>query len=68
MFEILSKAKRAYNGEWVYGYPVRFGPAGHEIWNIVPEFASVLYLIAIDEKTLGRYTGLCDKNGTRGGR
>ena len=58
MREILFRGKRLNNGEWVEGYFIRqYGSneiitADDEMYHITPE-------------TVGQYTGLTDKNGTR---
>lgn len=68
MREILFRAKREDNGEWVYGYYVRMPDAAgsaHRMY--VPaenpdESNNVFY---IDLKTVGQFTGLTDKNGVK---
>lgn len=65
MREILFKAKRIDDGEWVEGYVVRYGFTGKEKWHIVPSYASDLYSFEIDENTICQYTGLKDKNGVK---
>ena len=65
MIEILFKAKRIDNGEWVEGYVVRYGYNKKEKWYIVPEYASDLYTFEIDEKTICQYTGMTDKNNNK---
>jgi uncharacterized phage protein (TIGR01671 family) len=67
MREILFKAKRVDNGEWVEGYYQKrydlldneehfiFHTDSYRVW----EYAE------IDPKTLCQFTGLCDKNGKR---
>lgn len=65
MREILFRAKREDNGEWVYGYYVRMPDAAgsaHRMY--VPaenpdESNNVFY---IDFETVGQFTGLTDKN------
>lgn len=70
MRDILFKAKRTDNGEWVEGYYVK-----NE--GTKPGFASVIFtdidtmfpecfdFYEIDESTLCQYTGLTDKNGQK---
>ena len=69
--EILFKAKRLDNGEWVEGYYLNIAKINHFICTgkikldgalkgiIVPE------MYAIDPDTLCQYTGLTDKNGEK---
>ena len=59
------RGKRIDNGEWVYGYYVRFGFIGREKNYIIPSYASNLYAIEVDSSTIGQFTGLVDKNGKR---
>lgn len=68
MREILFRAKREDNGEWVYGYYVRMPDAAGSVHRMyVPaenpdESNHVFY---IDPQTVDRYTGLTDKNGAK---
>ena len=74
MREIMFKAKRIDNGEWVEGNLINLD-ADSGYCYIVPAFknASTLpinWLIAgrmilVDPKTLCQFTGLCDKNGNK---
>jgi len=67
MREILFKAKRKDNGEWVEGFYIKkydgTGKSRHYIYIskgcIVWEYAEV------DENTICQYTGLTDKNGNK---
>ena len=76
MREILFKAKRVDNGEWVEGYLVKCRkntyPAGYEIIEAdginydeldgyYPSYCSE----RVDESTICQYTGLTDKNGRK---
>lgn len=65
MREILFRGKRTDNGEWVYGYVCRYGWTGKGNTYIVPNYASALYSLEVDPDTVGQYTGLKDKNGTK---
>lgn len=51
--------------EWVYGYVYCYGWTGEEETCIVPNYASAPYSIEVDPETVGQYTGLADKNGTK---
>ena len=65
--EILFRGKRVDNGEWIEGY---FLPGNERkplhpcIFVYLPETQS-FECFDIDIDTLGEYTGLTDKNGTR---
>lgn len=65
MREILFRGKRTDNGEWAYGYVCRYGWTGKGKTYIVPDYASALYSLEVDPETVGQYTGLKDKNGTK---
>ena len=64
MREILFKAKRLDNGEWVEGYYI--GPIGvldvHEICDVHDITGP---RVEVDPSTVCQYTGLTDKNGKR---
>lgn len=67
MREILFKAKRIDNGEWVEGMPVFDGT--DEQWRIVMQLdystgtcIQTEYAPRVIAKTICQYTGLCDKN------
>lgn len=64
MREILFKAKRIDNGEWVEGYAVRKHGL-YFIYDIVNSETCRQSNYEIDPKTLCQFTGLCDKNGKR---
>lgn len=67
MREILFKAKRIDNGEWVEGYYQRryyfLGNEEHLIFHA--DSYKVWEYAEIDLETLCQFTGLCDKNGNR---
>lgn len=65
MREILFRGKRIDNGEWVQGYPCRYGWIGKEKDYIIPDYASALYTAEVDPETIGQYTGLTDMNGNK---
>ena len=60
MRDILFRGKRTDNGEWVYGLLCRVGDT---YANIVRKDTEVLYSVLTN--TVGQFTGLTDKNGTK---
>lgn len=73
MREILFRGKRLDNGEWVQGYYLK---CPHQMSGSIKDHISVsvwdketesstetIYLV--DAETIGQYTGLTDKNGTK---
>lgn len=79
MREILFKAKRIDNGEWVEGHFFDNGFGGKEKRYFVGTFiiekyngiacdkwnATGIYFYEIDPKTLCQFAGFCDKNGNK---
>lgn len=65
MREILFRAKRIDNGEWVEGYPVIYPSGKAEIFKECGEPPDILLQCNIDPETICQYTGLKDKNGKR---
>lgn len=66
MREILFKAKRVDNGEWVEGCLVIDHSRSNLFeYRIQPVESGVLYAPPINPETLCQFTGLCDKNGKR---
>lgn len=69
MRDIIFRGKRTDNGEWVYGVPTKDGRGEMVMVENIFECeeyncrgANCLY---VDENTVGQYTGLKDKNGTK---
>ena len=69
MRDINFRGKRTDNGEWVYGVPTKDGRGEMVMVENIFECeeyncrgANCLY---VDENTVGQYTGLKDKNGTK---
>ena len=68
MREILFKAKRVNNGEWVEGYYLRdqYHIGGKDIiFYRKDSDRFTVYTDRIDIETLCQFTGLCDKNGKK---
>ena len=71
MREILFRAKRIDNGEWVEGYYTKLKWCNNIIHVVIPEGAEIdsvntLYeAYEINPETICQYTGLKDKNGNR---
>lgn len=69
MRDIIFRSKRTDNGEWVYGVPTKDSHGETVMVESVYECeeyncrgANCLY---VDENTVGQYTDLTDKNGTK---
>ena len=66
MREILFKAKRIDNGEWVEGCYVTSDGKSFICMDIVEHYCVIaLRWFEIDPETLCPFTGLCDKNGKK---
>ena len=66
MREILFKAKRIDNGEWIEGCLVIDHSRSNLFeYRMQPVESGVLYAPPIYPETLCQFTGLCDKNGKR---
>ena len=60
--EILFKAKRKDNGEWVEGYYYQIWQQGYICWGMINNMPD---MVEVNPNTLCQYTGLTDKNGKR---
>lgn len=68
MREILFRGKRTDNGEWVEGCFIKDGKPDERKYFIqtLPTFEKPLGdIYEVDSKTIGQFTGLCDKNGKK---
>lgn len=65
MREILFKGKSLKDSEWTEGYYCRYGWTGKEKDYIIPDYASALWGVEVESNTVGQFTGLTDKNGTK---
>lgn len=62
MREILFKAKKTINGEWIEGYLYRLSEKQHPFIMLKDRFGEGY---EVDENTICQYTGLTDKNGKK---
>ena len=68
MREILFKAKRIDNGEWIEGYYVYDNVKNKAFicaTRLLYEWLPKVMWIEVDPNTICQFTGLCDKNGKR---
>lgn len=66
MREILFKAKRIDNGEWVEGFYIAFTGKSFIFMDVAEHYCiHTLRWFEIDPKTLCQFTGLYDKNGNK---
>lgn len=61
MIEILFRAKPLDEKRWVYGYLLRDKITGY----MIQEIDELNSFVHVQEDTIGQYTGLQDKNGTK---
>ena len=63
--EILFRGKRADNGEWVYGNLIDSDSIVGKIVDFDEEYFIPEFWYKVDPETVGQFTGLADKNGTK---
>ena len=63
--EILFRGKRADNGEWVYGYLIGNNVIVGEVVDFDDDYFNTEFWYKVDPETVGQFTGLTDKNGTK---
>ena len=63
--EILFRGKWIDNGEWVHGYLIGDDVIVGEIIEFEDEYFYCEFWWKVDPKTVGEFTGLCDKNGAK---
>lgn len=64
--EVIFRAKRKDNGEWVYGVPLKEGYS-QEVEMLWYEYSSLAYTerVQVLPETVGQFVGLTDKNGKK---
>lgn len=63
--EILFRGKRTDNGEWVYGNLIDSDSIVGKIVDFDGEYFIPEFWYKVDLETVGQFTGLTDKNGTK---
>ena len=63
--KILFRGKRADNGEWVYGNLIDSDSIVGKIVDFDGEYFIPEFWYKVDPETVGQFTGLTDKNGTK---
>ena len=63
--EILFRGKRTDNGEWVYGNLIDSDSIVGKIVDFDGEYFIPEFWYKVDPETVGQFTGLTDKNGTK---
>ena len=63
--QILFRGKRTDNGEWVYGYLIGNNVIVGEVVDFDDDYFNTEFWYKVDPETVGQFTGLTDKNGTK---
>lgn len=63
--EILFRAKKKEDGNWMFGFPIRIYEYGGEVWTMCPFNTMFEVEEPVIPKTIGQYIGLKDKNGKK---
>ncbi|MDU7339330.1 MAG: YopX family protein [Clostridium sp.] len=63
MREILFRGKRLDNGKWVQGYIFKMWECAYILWGTTNGIPN---MIEVDPETVGQFTGLMNKNETKG--
>ena len=63
--EVLFRGKRTDNGEWVYGNLIDRDSIVGKIVDFDGEYFIPEFWYKVDPETVGQFTGLTDKNGTK---
>ena len=63
--EILFRGKRADNGEWIYGYLIGNNVIVGEVVDFDDDYFNTEFWYKVDPETVGQFTGMYDKNGTK---
>lgn len=65
MREILFRAKSAEDDKWTYGYYCNAGYGDCDFPCILPSVKDEHFCWAVNQETVGQFTGLTDKNGVK---
>lgn len=63
--EILFRGKRSDNGEWVKGYLIGNDVIVGDVVDFEEDYFITEFWYKVDPETVGQFTGLTDKNGTK---
>ena len=63
--KILFRGKRTDNGEWIYGYLIGNNVIVGEVVDFDDDYFSTEFWYKVVPETVGQFTGLTDKNGTK---